>query len=126
MSLGQEPIAGCSSLCHPGGNPGANLKSMSLRCHPILVAFVWELTKETIHLPLGCPQGGSRQVRGGRGHRAETTRMVDHVGRTGLSVGANQQCGPTEGGRVLCQSKLPTAGIRRTKDLVAGRMHSAG
>ena len=22
--------------------------------HPILVAFVWELTKETIHLPLGC------------------------------------------------------------------------
>jgi len=30
---------------HPGGNPGANLKSISLRCHPILVAFVWELTK---------------------------------------------------------------------------------
>ena len=33
---------------HPGGNPGANLKSISYRCHPILVAFVWELTKETI------------------------------------------------------------------------------
>ena len=30
---------------HPGGNPGANLKSISHRCHPILVAFVWELTK---------------------------------------------------------------------------------
>ena len=43
---------------HPGGNPGANLKSISHRCHPILVAFVWELTKETIHLPLGCLQGG--------------------------------------------------------------------
>ena len=42
----------------PGGNPGANLKSISHRCHPILVAFVWELTKETIHLPLGCVQGG--------------------------------------------------------------------
>ena len=28
------------------------------RCHPILVAFVWELTKETIDLPLGCLQGG--------------------------------------------------------------------
>ena len=28
---------------HPGGNPGANLKSISHRCHPILVAFVWEL-----------------------------------------------------------------------------------
>ena len=25
--------------CHPGGNPGANLKSISHRCHPILVAF---------------------------------------------------------------------------------------
>ena len=43
---------------HPGGNPGANLKSFSHRCHPILVAFVWELTKETIDLPLGCLQGG--------------------------------------------------------------------
>ena len=29
---------------HPGGNPGANLKSISNRCHPILVEFVWELT----------------------------------------------------------------------------------
>ena len=24
---------------HPGGNPGANLKLISHRCHPILVAF---------------------------------------------------------------------------------------
>ena len=39
---------------HPGGNPGANLKSISHMCHPILVAFVWELTKETTDLPLGC------------------------------------------------------------------------
>ena len=44
---------------HPGGNPWANLKSISHRCHPMLVAFVWELTKETIDLPLGCLQGGS-------------------------------------------------------------------
>ena len=36
----------------------ANLKSISHRCHLILVAFVWELTKETIHLPLVCIQGG--------------------------------------------------------------------
>jgi len=43
---------------HPGGNPWANLKSISHTYHPILVAFVWELTKETIHLPLGCLQGG--------------------------------------------------------------------
>ena len=42
---------------NPVGNPGANLKSISHRCHPILVAFVWEITKETIKLPLGCLQG---------------------------------------------------------------------
>jgi len=47
---------------HPGGDPGANLKSISHRCRPILVAFVWQLTKETINLPLGCTQGGSRQI----------------------------------------------------------------
>ena len=46
------------SASHPGGNPGANLKSISHKCHPILVAFVWELAKETIHFPLGCLQGG--------------------------------------------------------------------
>ena len=45
---------------HPGSNPGENLKSISHRCHPILVAFVWELSKETIHLPLGCLQGGAQ------------------------------------------------------------------
>jgi len=31
---------------------------MSHRCHLFEMAFVWELTKETIHLPLGCLQGG--------------------------------------------------------------------
>jgi hypothetical protein len=30
----------------------------------ILVAFVWELTKETIDLPLGCLQGGERKKHG--------------------------------------------------------------
>jgi len=56
---------------HPGGNPGANLKSISHRCHPILVAFVWELTKETIHLPLGCLQGGEASVTALRVARGE-------------------------------------------------------
>ena len=45
-------------LPHPP-NPEANLTSISHRCHPILVAFVWELTEEAINLPLGCLQGGS-------------------------------------------------------------------
>ena len=43
---------------HPGGNPGGNLQSISHRCHLREVAFVWELTKQTIDLPLGCLQGG--------------------------------------------------------------------
>jgi len=30
----------------------------NLRCHFFQVAFVWELTDETIHLPLGFLQGG--------------------------------------------------------------------
>ena len=43
---------------HPGGNSGANVKSISQTCYRFEVAFVWELTKETIGLPLGCLQGG--------------------------------------------------------------------
>ena len=44
------------SSLHPGGNPGANLKSRSHRYYLREVAFVWELTKETIYMPLGCLQ----------------------------------------------------------------------
>ena len=43
---------------HPGVELRANLKSISHRCNLFEVAFVWELTKETIHLPQGCLQGG--------------------------------------------------------------------
>jgi len=43
---------------HPGVNPGANLKSIFRRCNPILVAFVWELTEETMNFPRECLQGG--------------------------------------------------------------------
>ena len=45
---------------HPGGNPGANRKSISHRYYLFEVAFVCELTKETIVLPLGCLQGGQQ------------------------------------------------------------------
>ena len=34
--------------------------SIAHRCYLFEVAFVWELTKETIVLPLGCLQGGLR------------------------------------------------------------------
>ena len=39
------------------GNPGATVKSIA---HAILVTFVWDLTEETIDLPLGFLQGGVR------------------------------------------------------------------
>jgi len=43
-----------AATLRPGCNPGANLKSISHRCHPILVAFVWKLARETIELQGGC------------------------------------------------------------------------
>ena len=43
---------------HPGGDPGADRKSISHRCHLILVGFVFELTDKTINFSLGCLQGG--------------------------------------------------------------------
>ena len=56
---GESPTSG-RPLSHPGVELWANLKSSSHRCHLFEVAFVWELTKETIRLPLGCIQGGGR------------------------------------------------------------------
>ena len=47
-----------SATNHPGGNPGANPKSMSHICYLRGVAFEWELTKETIFLPMSCLQSG--------------------------------------------------------------------
>ena len=43
---------------HPGVELRANLKSISHRCHLFGLAFVLEMTKEIIYLPLGCLQGG--------------------------------------------------------------------
>jgi len=77
---------------HPGGNPGANLQSISHRCYPILVAFVWVLTKETIHLPLGGLQGGTRELCGGVPERRYGARVrpcsivgQPECGRAGLA-----------------------------------------
>ena len=52
-----QDVAGELKLIHPGGNPGANLKSIYHRCYLREVASEWDLTKETIYLPLGCLQG---------------------------------------------------------------------
>jgi len=46
-------------LPRPGVELRANLKSISHKCFLLFeVAFAWQLTKETIHLPMGCLQGG--------------------------------------------------------------------
>ena len=47
-----------AQVLHPGGNPGANFKSISHRCHLFEVAFPLELTKENTPLPLCCLHGG--------------------------------------------------------------------
>ena len=71
-------------VLHPGGIPGANLKSTSHRCHPILVAFVWELTSETIDLPLGCLQGGAVWESGCRRHQPSHFVVPHRPGSTGV------------------------------------------
>ena len=55
---GAHPVL--SGVHHPEGNPRENPKSISHGCYLREVAFEWELTKETIYLPLGCLQGGGR------------------------------------------------------------------
>ena len=40
------------------GQINVSFGQLPYKCHPILAAFVWELTIETISLPLGCLQGG--------------------------------------------------------------------
>ena len=52
---------------HAGVELRANLKLISHRCHLFEVAFVLDLTKETIQLPLGCLQGEYAATRSNRG-----------------------------------------------------------
>ena len=56
---GLTPLATRIGLgTHPEVELMANLESISHRCYLFEMVFVWELTKETIHLPLDCLQGG--------------------------------------------------------------------
>ena len=57
-SLDQDAVAEDLEGDHSGVDLRADLKSISHRCHRFEVVCVWELTKETVHLPLGCLQGG--------------------------------------------------------------------
>jgi len=62
---------GWCHLSHPGGNAGANLKSISHICYPILVAFVWELTKKTSI----CPWVASRAEAADQGRGSARARV---------------------------------------------------
>jgi len=64
----------------------------------MLVAFLWELTKETIHLPLGCLQGGSR------GGRVRNVREGVGEGAAPLVVGSDE---PLERGERLVRRDEP-------------------
>ena len=54
---GARPRRMSAGIHHPEVELRANLRSISYRCHLFGAAFVWELTKETIYLPLGGPPG---------------------------------------------------------------------
>ena len=50
------------SMTHPGGNPGANRRSISHRSYLFNAAFVWELTKTTMRFAPGLPPGRLHQL----------------------------------------------------------------
>ena len=119
-------------LHHPGGNPGANLKSISHRCRPIMVAFVWELTKETIVVPLGCLQGG----RGGalsapRGARAQPRAALlprrhpgDNIRANGVRFwGVRPGMPPDSGGSLRGCPRLGGAICPNVVSRVVGKAH---
>jgi len=84
---------------HSEGNPGANLKSIFHRCYLREVAFEQDLTRETIHLPLGCLQdGGVSHARGDvlthvDGVAARTCNGAGHSGGWRRVVGGGWQPG---------------------------------
>jgi hypothetical protein len=61
---------------HPGGNPGANLKSISHICYLREVAFEWEGTEETIY----CPWVASRVDSFRAGHGLTAFSQLDVLG----------------------------------------------
>ena len=71
-----------SSTARPGGNPEANLEAISHRCYLREVAFEWELTKETICLPLGCLRGSMRDYRALGHFRAKRRHTTENVSDT--------------------------------------------
>jgi len=71
----REPVGRVQLAHHPGVDLRANLGLISHRCHLCEVVFVWELTKETIQLPMGCLQGGCSDSSGSKA--ASYLRRID-------------------------------------------------
>ena len=99
-----------SDLIYHGVDLRANLKSISHRCHFFDVAFVWELTKETIHLPVGCLQSGDHMNAAGAGEIGPHMPAARHLSVHKLVL---QKSIPTPIRRLILY-------IRRSKGYVDG------
>ena len=64
---------------HPGVDLRVNLRSISHRYRLFKVAFVRGLTKQTIHLPLGCLQGSIGVPEGGPPPETEEDKLDKKV-----------------------------------------------
>ena len=88
----------------------ANLTSIFHRCYLFELAFVWELAKEIIHLPLGCLQGGVRMRKGEREGGRERGRERERGGGRGGEGQSAYQGGPVVPlGMVEVLPPLPTS-----------------
>ena len=72
------------SHLHPGVELRVDLKSISNKYYICEVAFVWQLTKETIQLPLGCLQGGQGWWAGGSHRLQFERREIEGAGPLGV------------------------------------------
>ena len=89
---------------HPAVNPGANLKSISHRCYLREASFEWELTKETIYLPLGCLQGGAHVDDLLASHEIRAAELVHDLVRAPQPLPHPDRHVPLRGGR---RSSIP-------------------
>ena len=103
---------------HPVCNPGANFKSSSHRCYLRGVAFEWELTTETIYLPLGCLQGGT-----GAGPVCPTSAMpkLEGVRMPELSAVISWEADNCRYLLALITSDNPTLGTHTRKEERTGK-----
>ena len=108
---------------HPGVELRANLKSISHKCHLFEVSFIWELTKDTVHLPLGCLKGGSpprnsSPSRHCRSVRAGCRANMAHIRQSRPYSGLDLQVKATN---KTTKARLPALAFRQKSKLSPSR-----